>query len=90
MAGALFHSVTSWKPTPREEGDPFTPGRISHVLFFPNKSYHALKDEGKGWAVTSIGGILKAKEYIKEEAEDIEEEAEDQQDIQESIKNLIV
>ena len=93
MAGALFHSVTSWEPAPSEKGDPFTPGRISHVFFFPGKSFQALKDKGRGWAVNSIGGLLKkVEEDIKEEAEDGEEveDTEDQEGIEESIKNLIV
>jgi len=58
MAGALYHSVTPWKPTPQAQGDPCTPGRIGHVFFFPEKSYVALHNKKKGWAKRSGGGSL--------------------------------
>ena len=84
MAGALFHSVTSWEPTPKEEGDLCTPGRISHVYFFPKKSYETLKDKPKLWAKCTAGGSLVKKE------EDLEEEVEGSKDLEESVKKLVV
>lgn len=80
MAGALFHSVTSWEPTLKEKEDSLTPGRISHVFFFPSKSYQTLKDKDRDWSTDTAGGSLKKKQKDLEKAEGLEE----------SVKKLIV
>jgi len=59
MAGALYHSVTKWEPTPMKNDNFLTPGRIGHVYFFPQKSYDTLKGKGAGWARKSCGGYVK-------------------------------
>ena len=69
-----MHSVTSWEPTPKEEGDLCTPGRTSHVFFFPKKSYQTPEDKSKLWAKRTAGGSLVKKE----------------EDLEESVKKLVV
>ena len=61
MAGALFHSVTPWTPTPMKEGSPYTLSHIGHAFFFPERSYNTLKDKRKGWSDDTNGGLLELK-----------------------------
>lgn len=57
MAGALYHSVGAWKPDVKaERGDMVTAGRVSHVFFFPQKSYQLLKGKEPGWAIRTMCG----------------------------------
>ena len=74
MAGHLFHSVAPWKSNKLDEKESdFTPGRIGHVFFFPEKSYLLLKDKPKNWSIKTNGGFLKKIIEGAEETEESEE-----------------
>ncbi|KAJ7809628.1 hypothetical protein B0H14DRAFT_2524617 [Mycena olivaceomarginata] len=61
FAGALYHGVEEWEPLPVDEEDTLnniTPGRISTVFFFPEKSLATLEDKAAGWGRDTAGGLL--------------------------------
>lgn len=61
FSGWLYHTVGTWTPAPvskewAEAG--LTPGRVSHVFYFPKKSFDLLLDKPKEWALDTSGGKL--------------------------------
>lgn len=75
MAGALYHSVGAWKPDVQvDRGDMVTPGRISHVFFFPQKSYQKLEGKEPRWAVRTLWGKFADFRRTKEHKESLEPE----------------
>lgn len=59
-----------------EQKSHYTPGRIGHVFFFPQKSYSTLKDKKKGWSAKTNGGLLELKR-LELGGGDLQEDAEE-------------
>ncbi|KAG6905514.1 hypothetical protein DXG01_002283 [Tephrocybe rancida] len=55
LAGSLYHAVGDWEP----EVSPSTvsPGRVSHVFFFPKKSFALLEGKPAQWANNTMTGV---------------------------------
>ncbi|GLB45874.1 hypothetical protein LshimejAT787_3500020 [Lyophyllum shimeji] len=59
LSGLLYHAVGPWKPDlDAPQHGKITPGRISHVFFFPKKSLDVLEGKPPLWALRTGWGKL--------------------------------
>ncbi|GLB36943.1 hypothetical protein LshimejAT787_0312300 [Lyophyllum shimeji] len=59
LSGLLYHAVGAWKPDlDAPQHGKITPGRISHVFFFPKKSLDVLEGKPPLWALRTGWGKL--------------------------------
>ncbi|KAK7015246.1 hypothetical protein R3P38DRAFT_2518770, partial [Favolaschia claudopus] len=56
MSGLLYHTVGTWKSGSHISSNGITPGRVSHVFFFPQASFNELKDKPGSWMVATMAG----------------------------------
>nr|GAT45937.1 predicted protein [Mycena chlorophos] len=57
---SVLHALDDWTPTlpPWHMAERrVTPGRFSHVFFFPQQAYDVLEGKAKGWLLSSEGGL---------------------------------
>lgn len=60
MAGDLYHAVGEWlpsEPTDAQKKAKLSPGRVSHVFFFPKATAQKLEGKPKGWATSTNWGL---------------------------------